>query len=209
MSESRPVLSDPKAMRALAHPARLAMINRLSAVGSATATELAEVTGVTPSAASYHLRMLAKYGFVEDAPGRADGRERVWQNVEGGFSVGYEPDEPMEVRAAKEFLVDAIWRDADEMARRAIEQADRLPAEWRDAATMTHATLLVTAEEMRVLGERMNELLQPYGANVRRQEGVPEGARIVQSQVRIFLRPEMRTPGLPTEDHGAADGPTD
>ncbi|MFD0479590.1 winged helix-turn-helix domain-containing protein [Nonomuraea thailandensis] len=38
--------------------------------GSATATEVAEIAGITPSAASYHLRMLAKYGFVEDAPPR-------------------------------------------------------------------------------------------------------------------------------------------
>ena len=64
-------LSDPKAMRALAHPARLAILTRLE--GSATATEVAEVAGITPSAASYHLRMLAKYGFVEDAPPRGDG----------------------------------------------------------------------------------------------------------------------------------------
>ena len=76
---TRESLSDPKAMRALAHPARLAILNRLGVDGSATATEVAEVAGITPSAASYHLRMLAKYGFVEDAPPRGDGRERVWR----------------------------------------------------------------------------------------------------------------------------------
>nr|BFE87387.1 hypothetical protein GCM10020093_099880 [Planobispora longispora] len=74
MTEERRTLSDPRAMRALAHPARLAILNRLQEEGVATATDVAEVVGITPSAASYHLRMLAKYGFVEDAPPRGDGR---------------------------------------------------------------------------------------------------------------------------------------
>ncbi|MFC7589001.1 ArsR/SmtB family transcription factor [Nonomuraea antimicrobica] len=68
MTQESKWLSDPMAMRALAHPARLSILQWLGLEDSATATEVAEHAGITPSAASYHLRMLAKYGFVQDAP---------------------------------------------------------------------------------------------------------------------------------------------
>src|SRR6516162_99595 len=72
----RVVLSDPRASRALAHPARLAILEALTAGDELTATELAAVTGLSPSATSYHLKALAKWGIVEAGEGRADGRAR-------------------------------------------------------------------------------------------------------------------------------------
>lgn len=73
-------ITDPKAIRALAHGARLAAINELySSQKSWTATELASFTGLTPSAMSYHLRALKKWGIVVDAPNDGDGRERRWK----------------------------------------------------------------------------------------------------------------------------------
>src|SRR4051812_30868928 len=86
-------------MRALAHPARVASLERLMRGGPATATELGRVAGLTPSAMSYHLRSLEKAGLISPAPGRGDGRERVWQAVQsGGWSVddfaGSSADDP-------------------------------------------------------------------------------------------------------------------
>jgi DNA-binding transcriptional ArsR family regulator len=73
-------ITDPKAIRALAHAARLEAINELySSQESRTATELAAFTGLTPSAMSYHLRALKKWGIVVDAPSDGDGRERRWK----------------------------------------------------------------------------------------------------------------------------------
>ena len=70
-------LTDPRMMRALAHPARIAIWAHLGLHGPATATECAEIAGLSPSACSYHLRTLARYGFVEEDPdSAADGRER-------------------------------------------------------------------------------------------------------------------------------------
>jgi hypothetical protein len=67
-------------MRALAHPARIAIWQHLGLEGPATATECAAVAGLSPSACSYHLRTLARYGFVEeDRSHAADGRERPWR----------------------------------------------------------------------------------------------------------------------------------
>src|SRR5262245_4751732 len=74
-------IGDAAVLRALAHPARLALLEHLSQrVEGATATECAAVVGLSPSATSYHLRALAKVGMIREAPGRGDGRERIWQS---------------------------------------------------------------------------------------------------------------------------------
>src|SRR6266571_397587 len=49
-------LTDPRAMRALAHQGRIAIWSYLGLHGPATATECAEIAGLSPSACSYHLR---------------------------------------------------------------------------------------------------------------------------------------------------------
>jgi DNA-binding transcriptional ArsR family regulator len=203
MTESRAPLSDPKAMRALAHPARLSMLNHLAAVGSATATELAEVVGVSPSAASYHMRMLEKYGFVADAPARTDGRERVWKQVSVGFTIGHEATDHSETRAARDLLVEAIWNDANAEARRALAQVEQTPEEWRDATRFSRSTLIVTAEELSRLIDQIEALVEPYLARHRNEGEIPEGARVAEAQYRLFPRAERRPPGIPTEDHDA------
>src|ERR1700733_15532457 len=81
-------LTDPKMMRALAHPARIAIVTHLALHGPATATECADVAGLSPSACSYHLRALARYGIVEeDLDSAADGRQRPWGARAGPFST--------------------------------------------------------------------------------------------------------------------------
>jgi DNA-binding transcriptional ArsR family regulator len=64
-------VTDPQVMRALAHPARIEIVEYLNDTGAAvTATQCAGRVGLSPSATSYHLRELAKYGLVEQAPSR-------------------------------------------------------------------------------------------------------------------------------------------
>ena len=198
MTQARRPLTDPTAMRALAHPARLAILTRLQE-GPGTATEVAEVVGVTPSAASYHLRMLAKYGFVEDAPARGDGRERLWRHGGSGLTVSPEADDLPEVRSAKELLI-KIVRDqaADEMTR-ALDNHDREPQEWRDASIFHRTVLLVDAEELKRLSEQIDELFAPYLVSARDRSQASTGARISEAQVSLFPRVVRRPHGLPRE----------
>ncbi|MEU6720027.1 ArsR/SmtB family transcription factor [Nonomuraea purpurea] len=203
MTRDRQALSDPKAMRALAHPARLMILNRLGAEGAATATEVAEIAGITPSAASYHLRMLAKYGFVEDAPPRGDGRERVWKAVDAPLSVGVLPDDQPEVRDAKVLLMDVLAREADEEARRALSNVGQEPEEWRDAARFSRYRIRVDAQELARLNAEIEKLIEPYFARDRSQEVAPEGARVAEAQIKLFPVAKRVVPGLPTEDHDA------
>src|SRR6185369_17616256 len=77
-------IADPLALRALTHPLRLELLELLSTTGPATAAHCGRVLGVPQANCSFHLRQLAKYGFVEDAGPGADQRERRWRVPEGG-----------------------------------------------------------------------------------------------------------------------------
>ena len=86
--EKQVEITDPKAIRALAHAARLEVISELySTQVSRTATELAAQTGLTPSAMSYHLRALQKWGIVVPAATAGDARERRWKAAGTDFTI--------------------------------------------------------------------------------------------------------------------------
>src|SRR5215813_734299 len=104
-------------MRAMAHPARLAIMEYLSDGTVATATECAEVCGLSPSATSYHLRALAKAGLVEEAPSRGDGRERVWRAVHTSLRIDAESHSPETLSAARALMEMVLARDDQRVAK--------------------------------------------------------------------------------------------
>src|ERR1700750_1052640 len=71
-------LTDPRAMRAYAHPVRMALIGLLRTEGPLTATQAAARLGESSGTCSFHLRQLAKYGFCEEGGG-GHGREKPWR----------------------------------------------------------------------------------------------------------------------------------
>src|SRR3954467_10413411 len=73
-------LTDPRALRAVAHPVRLELIGLLRREGPLTATAAGALIGESPANCSFHLRQLAKYGLVEEAGG-GRGRERPWRGA--------------------------------------------------------------------------------------------------------------------------------
>jgi len=73
-------LSDPRVLRAIAHPVRTRILDELAASGPVRAADVARELGIPANQASFHLRQLAKYGLVEEAPEEArDRRDRVWR----------------------------------------------------------------------------------------------------------------------------------
>jgi DNA-binding transcriptional ArsR family regulator len=170
-------ISDPQVMRALAHPARFAILQYLTTEGTATATECAEVVGLSPSATSYHLRALAKAGLVEEAPSRGDGRERVWRGLAGGFSINADRDASDEVFAAGTEVVRAFMANNDAEVLRWLEHARQEPQDWYDATTFRRAHLAMTAHELKELLAAVDELVQPYIRSSRPEP--PEDARPV------------------------------
>lgn len=80
MSRSVTPVTDARALRAMAHPLRAELYYALVALGSARAADLAKELGVPANRVSFHLRNMAKYGFIEEAPELArDRRDRVWR----------------------------------------------------------------------------------------------------------------------------------
>ncbi|MER6593545.1 metalloregulator ArsR/SmtB family transcription factor [Micromonospora purpureochromogenes] len=189
MTEARPeqrrmTISDPQVMRALAHPARIAIMEHLSTrEGGATATECAEVVGMSPSATSYHLRALAKFGLVEQAPSRGDARERVWRTFSHAWMVDAGQDAGPEARAAEQALVEAHAARDMERTRDWLRRAGDEPPEWYDVALFNDSLLLLTAAELAELNEAVLALLRPYRQR-NRQADPPAGARSVAIQYK-------------------------
>jgi len=173
-------ISDPKAIRALAHPLRLDLLELLTAAGPATAAHCGRVLGASQANCSFHLRQLAKYGFVEDAgPGR-DRRERIWRVPDPQRRIRIAADEHPDIGRQLEKIV--VEREAQAI----LDHADRQDAEsvdWRRRAGMVSAVAVVTADEAAELREQWKALLAPYLA--RTANGADR--RPGQRHVRYFM----------------------
>ena len=163
-------ISDPRAMRALAHPVRLTILERLQRHGSVPVAELAANAGTTPSAAGRHLRQLAQHGLVV----RSDG---MWTAV--GTGIHFEPADDDASQAAYRALANQLFLRADELPRRWLaEDEPRLEGDWRRVSGLSNARMAMTVEEAEALDAEMERLLEPYVT--RNDSDVPEGARRVR-----------------------------
>jgi DNA-binding transcriptional ArsR family regulator len=171
-------LTDPRAMRAMAHPVRLALMQELNDAGRLTATEAAERVGESPSNCSFHLRQLAKYGFVEEAPG-GKGRERPWRAVHTGFSMTDVHEDPETSRAAGALarVVTERWLDR---ARDGLARRQYMPEEWRKVTGTDQFTLYVTPDEMKQFNEELLAMFDRYRERIADPSKRPEGSRSVE-----------------------------
>jgi DNA-binding transcriptional ArsR family regulator len=175
---------DATVMRALAHPARFAILEQLFGGAARTATELAEVVGMSPSATSYHLRALAKANLVQEAPSRGDGRERVWQTSIRGLDISAGPTSTPAAQAADHEVTSMLVDLENARIRDWIERRASETQEWYDASGLAEMRLLVTAEELDELNKKVMALLLPYGLT--RRAKPPPGARNVYVTYRSF-----------------------
>jgi DNA-binding transcriptional ArsR family regulator len=186
-------ISDPGALRALAHAGRYAILEHLQSGGAATATECAQVAGLSPSACSYHLRLLARHGFVEEDTSRDDGRERAWRATSTGWWSDVDPDaDPSLVQALDSTIVRVMMASSDEKMLAFADHATREP-EWRDAALFSNSTLVVNAPELAEISQAIMAVLKPYFLSDRPTEEIPDDAR----QVHVSVRMAPRLPDRP------------
>ena len=156
-------LTDPRAMRALAHPARLAIMEHLALEGPATATECAGIAGLSPSACSYHLRALARYGFVaEDRESAADGRQRPWRALAVSFQVTSGPDQSPAARPAARLLAQAARSHNDQIRVDYEARESAFPRPWRAAGGWTQDVLHVTPAELEQFRRAVTDLASRY-----------------------------------------------
>ena len=186
--ERRTRISDPRALRALAHPLRLALLERLMAFGEQTAAQCAEAVGSTTSNCSYHLRTLARVGLIE--PGEsADGRERPWRSSSTGLEFGPSDVEPSTASAAAARAVDELTlAREEELTRQALAGRDDQPPEWRTAETNHSYGLRITASELKKLVGDIDRLVRPYIGLTR--GAPPEGAEVAYMRIIAFRHPQ-------------------
>ena len=173
-------LSDPRALRALAHPTRLKLVGLLRQEGPATATQLGERLGESAASCSFHLRQLAKWGLVADAGG-GKGRNRPWRATAGVTR--------WEVRTQE--LAEAAALFSAALAERYLEQLlawfERMPTEppaWREAQHIGDTQLSLTADQLDELGKGVWRLIESFQGKQR------PGARRVTFLYAAFPAPD-------------------
>jgi DNA-binding transcriptional ArsR family regulator len=185
-------VSDPQALKALAHTGRYAILERLQTRGPATATECAEVAGLSPSACSYHLRLLARHGFVEEdtSDERQDGRERVWRAATTGWFTDPAADaDPRELQAIDSTLTRVMMASSDRKVLAFVDRAASEP-EWREAALLSNSTVVATVDELAEISQALLGVLRPYFLSERSDPADrAAGARDVHVSIRMAPRP--------------------
>ena len=152
-------LTDARTLRALAHPVRIAIVEQLSIGGPMTATEVGELISETPTTCSFHLRQLAKYGFVEEAGG-GKGRARPWRMTSIGHQISSTHDDP-ETAIAANALVRLIRERQLDRYRTWLETRAAYPREWREAAGDSEYVFYLTVKELEQLSSELTAILMP------------------------------------------------
>jgi DNA-binding transcriptional ArsR family regulator len=160
------VITDPRAVRALAHKARVEALDELyAASGTRTATELAARCGLSPSAMSYHLRALEKYGLVERAASEGDARERRWRAAGdqlvvrpgGGSETGTTAYVDMQLNQFRQKL-------SDEINFRSKHRGEPKEGDLQDISFMNYGSLYLDAATEREFMERVQALAKEFEA---------------------------------------------
>jgi hypothetical protein len=167
-------LTDPRALRALAHPTRLSLIGLLRRDGPMTATRAGQLLGESSASCSFHLRQLAKYGLVEEAGG-GHGRQRPWRAT-AQFTSWPDVAEDPDLSTAGDQLAAVLADRYFEHLLRWIEGRRLATADWRHAAHFGDTTLYVTADELAELAVQERALLDRFAERLDHPELRPAGA---------------------------------
>lgn len=181
-------ITDPKALRALAHPLRWQILEFLTREGSATATQCAQETGESVASCSYHLNMLAKYDYVVQAEG-GRGREKPWRlarQTTRWTDVGLDTEGAVAAQAAS---VAFLEYTLNQIRERHIAIPSE-PVEWRDALGIDNTTDFLTPAEVLELRDEMRDMMNRYRDRRENPAARPEGARSVNLFFSTTVAPE-------------------
>ncbi|MGA2968510.1 MAG: helix-turn-helix domain-containing protein [Acidimicrobiales bacterium] len=153
-------LTDPKTLRALTHPVRLALLEVLTLEGPLTATEAGELIGESSTTCSFHFRQLAKYGFVEEA-GHGPGRQRPWKLVHIGMSFSDVNDDPEMTIAAKSLEKMMIDRAFGRLQNFYNTRAS-YPTAWQKNSGSYENILHVTVEELKQVEQECSAIFTRF-----------------------------------------------
>lgn len=96
-------VNDERAWRAIAHPVRLELLHEMTRFDRVRAKDLATAIGEPANSVSFHLRQLARYGLIEQAPSEGDRREKWWRLTHrDGMRIDLDEATPRTRRAARQ-----------------------------------------------------------------------------------------------------------
>jgi DNA-binding MarR family transcriptional regulator len=179
---------DPAAMRALAHPLKWTLMDALLVEGQATSTRCAELVGESQANCSFHLRQLARYGLVEEAPTTSK-KERPWRltTTDQSWSA-IQPDE-RRTRAVAELERVFVEHEMTKLMRWE-RTAATYPETWRAAALRSAAQTWLTDAELADLGRQITELMLTYKDRLTDPTKRPPGSRPVRLLAVGYPLPE-------------------
>jgi len=181
-------LTDPDVLKGLTHPLRRRLYRLLSEHGPATVTLLVERVDADPGQVSYHLRELAKRGFIEEAPELArDRRERWWRTVPGSISWSTSDFTDPAGRAVAETAQRLIVEE--ELERLSLYQANRetWSEEWQQAASASNSSMRLTPAELQALCAELNDVLQRWADVGRLAPGLRPEDRPEDGRENVFI----------------------
>jgi DNA-binding transcriptional ArsR family regulator len=185
---SRREIIDLGSLKLLAHPMRYRVMDRLRR-GPATSTTLARALGLNTGVTSYHLRQMAKHGFIEEVPELSRGRERWWRARPLDLRFPRRSEQSEEMRP----VMDEMHRldfaaELEQFARFQLEREELGP--WADALLFSRGSIRVDLAELEEFFEEYISLLKRYQ---RPDEETPPHARTVLARLLAFPVPTSAT----------------
>ena len=166
-------VTDPRTLRALAHPLRTGLLALLRSEGPSTASRLGQRLGESSGTTSYHLRRLAALGFVEEVTGQGTARERWWRALHRSTRWRTEDlvDRPGGREVLEELTHQSLGRQRRMLAAHA-EQREELEPAWRDAVSLNDWALHLSPGATAALTDELNGVLARWRAE-REEPGQP------------------------------------
>ncbi|HEY1176311.1 MAG TPA: helix-turn-helix domain-containing protein [Phytomonospora sp.] len=181
MTEKRRI-TDPETLKALSQPLRRRLYRLLIQLGPSTVGTLAKKVDGDPGQISYHLRELARHGYIEEAPELArDKRERWWKTTPGSNTWDTADFDTPEARAIADTVKAQMMADEFERAVEWEKSRDEWGEPWNRIATSSESNLFLTPEEAVDFNEELTALVVKWAeiGKKARREGRTEGREVV------------------------------
>jgi DNA-binding transcriptional ArsR family regulator len=184
-------VSDPVALRALAHPVRLQLLNLVRDHKPVTGARLAELAGESTASVSYHLSVLARHGFVEPdpVPGQTR-RHKPWRTtfesmrITGSIESGVAPVQTPEGAVLATMLAQTRGQQDAYLAG-----TSGLPGQWQDVGAFSMNQLVLSAAELDRMAAEVVAVLDRYRVPPDGGDPAPDRARFAISFVAVPVPP--------------------
>lgn len=172
-------VEDLETLRAFTHPLRMRLLATLRFDGPATASDLGRRLGESSGATSYHLRQLARFGFIVEDDEQPSRRERRWKAAHELTS--WEPtdfvDDPA-ARSVLRILARERIRFMVEQLRRWYEGRQHWSRAWVAAAQDSDMVIRMHPEDLGRMGREIWDVVTRY-ANAQHASDDPEAEKVV------------------------------